>query len=145
MIQLPKEIVHIILEYYGKIKYRNGKYINQINVENNNYLLIKEKLNNKVALINDIKKEIKYNKLYHIYYNIPYNDEFRVWSIINISQNKTKYGISYKYDNMRNQYDIYFYKDIMNTFWYRMSNFVYNFFSPNYRLNWYFSEKYEYK
>lgn len=28
--QLPKELIHIILKYDGKIKYRNGKYINQI-------------------------------------------------------------------------------------------------------------------
>jgi len=145
MIQLPNEIMHIILEYYGKIKYRNGKYINQINTENNNYELVKEKLNNKIAVINNIKKEIKYNQLYHIHYDIPYNNEFRVWPIINISQNKTQYGLSYNYDTIRNQYDIYFYKDISNTLWYRTAIFFYNFFSPNYYLQWYFSEKYEYK
>ena len=27
---IPKELLHIILEYDGRIKYRNGKYINII-------------------------------------------------------------------------------------------------------------------
>ena len=30
---LPKELINIILEYDGRIRYRNGKYINQLNLD----------------------------------------------------------------------------------------------------------------
>ena len=42
MNQFPLEIVHRILEYDGRIKYRNGKYMNQISKSDKRYeLLIK--------------------------------------------------------------------------------------------------------
>ena len=50
---LPKEIINIILEYDGRIRYRNGKYIEQINkedkrlgksVKNGDYLEVMKKM-----------------------------------------------------------------------------------------------------
>ena len=37
---LPLEIVHRILEYDGRIKYRNGKYMNQIAQYDDRYKML---------------------------------------------------------------------------------------------------------
>jgi hypothetical protein len=37
---LPLEIVHHILQYDGKIKYRNGKYMNQIATDDDRYKIL---------------------------------------------------------------------------------------------------------
>ena len=44
---IPKELINIILDYDWKIRYRNGKYITQINIENPIYDNIKFYLNHK--------------------------------------------------------------------------------------------------
>jgi hypothetical protein len=46
---LPKEIINLILEYSGKIKYKDGKYINQLNIDdmyNGVKQIIQKKINN---------------------------------------------------------------------------------------------------
>jgi len=40
MNRLPLEIVHRILEYDGRIKYRNGKYMNQIAQDDDRYKIL---------------------------------------------------------------------------------------------------------
>jgi hypothetical protein len=40
MNQLPFEIVHYILEYDGRIKYRHGKYMNQIAQDDDRYKML---------------------------------------------------------------------------------------------------------
>ena len=40
MNRLPLEIVHRILEYDGRIKYRNGKYMNQIAQDDDRYQML---------------------------------------------------------------------------------------------------------
>ena len=42
MVLLPLEIVHRILEYDGRIKYRNGKYMNQIAQDDVRYKMLKQ-------------------------------------------------------------------------------------------------------
>ena len=38
--QLPLELVHRILEYEGSMKYRNGKYMNQISLDDDRYKML---------------------------------------------------------------------------------------------------------
>ena len=40
MNHLPLEIVHRILEYDGRIKYRHGKYMNQIAQDDDRYIML---------------------------------------------------------------------------------------------------------
>jgi len=42
MNQLPLELVHRILEYDGRIKYRHGKYMNQIDPDDDRYKMLKQ-------------------------------------------------------------------------------------------------------
>ena len=42
MNQFPLEIVHRILEYDGRIKYRHGKYVNQIAPDDDRYKILKQ-------------------------------------------------------------------------------------------------------
>ena len=42
MNRLPLEIVHRILEYDGRIKYRHGKYVNQISPGDDRYKMLKQ-------------------------------------------------------------------------------------------------------
>ena len=42
MNRLPLDIIHCILEYAGRIKYRNGKYMNQIAQDDYRYEMLKQ-------------------------------------------------------------------------------------------------------
>ena len=52
---LPKELLHIILEYDGRIKYRNGKYVNIIHKHDERFLIIKPLINKKMEIIKNIE------------------------------------------------------------------------------------------
>lgn len=55
---LPNELIDLILEYNGNIKKRLGKYMNQLNLKDHKYNLLKENIRKKIIIINEFHKEI---------------------------------------------------------------------------------------
>jgi hypothetical protein len=51
---IPKELLHIILEYDGKIKYKNGQYIDIIAKNDERYNIIKPIINKKIEILKKI-------------------------------------------------------------------------------------------
>jgi len=51
---LPKDLLHIILEFDGRIKYRNGKYINIIHKHDERYDMIKPIISKKIEILKTI-------------------------------------------------------------------------------------------
>lgn len=52
---IPKELLHEILEYYGRIKYKNGKYVNIIHKNDKRYNVILPYINKKIKIIKTIE------------------------------------------------------------------------------------------
>jgi hypothetical protein len=52
---IPKELLHLILEYDGRIKYRNGRYVNIIHKHDERFLIIKPLINKKMEIIKNIE------------------------------------------------------------------------------------------
>jgi len=65
MNRLPVEIIHRILEYDGRIKYRNGKYMNQIDPDDYRYHLLRK--------IPVFQRDDWYTGNFYVY-RIHYND-----------------------------------------------------------------------
>ena len=57
VMNLPKELLHIILEYDGRIKYRKGMYVNVIHKYDEKYHIIRPLMRKKIEIKNTIQLE----------------------------------------------------------------------------------------
>jgi hypothetical protein len=123
---LPKEIINIILEYDGRIRYRNGKYIEQINNEDKIYECIKEKIQKDIKLVTTIHLHAEVSNFYYnwaIENNISM-DQFD-WHFrygicphveLKILKDKTRYVMYFEFNYRLNSISkICFYKSIKET------------------------------
>ena len=58
MIYIPRELLHIILEYDGRIKYRKGMYINSIQKNDYRYDIITPLIYTKLKVMENIEYQI---------------------------------------------------------------------------------------
>jgi hypothetical protein len=70
---IPKDILHIILDYDGKIKYYNGKYINIIHKNDARYNIIIPIINKKMLIMKNI---VLSNQKF--YFEFGFDIDFRV-------------------------------------------------------------------
>ncbi len=52
---IPRDILHVILEYDGKIKYKNGNYVNIIHKNDERFNIIKPLFNKKIEIMKTCK------------------------------------------------------------------------------------------
>jgi len=105
----PQDIVNKILEYDGRIKYRNGQYINQVSISHEKY----DKL---IKLINKKSLYTLHNYPHYIHFLLNKENDVHIGIIFDIDDYYTDYFI------------ISFYKDTRRNFWYKFTNIFYKYF-----------------
>ena len=69
----PKELLNIILEYDGRIKYKNGKYINILHKNDIRYNIIKPVITKKIKIIKKI-----YSNGSYFYFEFSFDIDNRI-------------------------------------------------------------------
>jgi hypothetical protein len=57
---ISKELLHIILDYDGRIKYKKGKYVNIIHKNDSRYNIIQGVINKKIVIIEEPSEDNKF-------------------------------------------------------------------------------------
>jgi hypothetical protein len=144
MIILPIEIINIILDFLGKVKLRNGKYINQIEIDK--YNIINDNIRNKIKCIPNNNIIFFETYIYFIYKT----DKIQHISYEEMNDSDLKYR---RYEIIRRYYYFYgdnyciiFRKHIHYTFLYRIKQFLFYIFGLHNLYNEpnYLDYKYEY-
>lgn len=74
---LPKELINIILEYDRRIRYRNGKYINQLNLDKNGKIIFNLVFLHKNYVIK--KYPFNYKKVINVFIYEPWSCNCKTW------------------------------------------------------------------
>ena len=91
-VYIPRDILHIILEYDGRIKYVNGKYVNVIPKNDERYNIITPVLSKKMKILKTI-----YLRGSSFYFEFGFDIDVRV-------------GLSYDYNfYFTNKFEICYY------------------------------------
>ena len=100
MDNLPQDIVNLILQFDGRIKYRKGEYINCISKNDYRYKLLS---NLKIPTPVKYTMEYDFTHKEHFEYSIKFNEQYMlsVWNV--------------RYNSQPNKIQYFFYKDT-NTF-----------------------------
>ena len=64
--KLPGDVVNLILEYNGRIKFRKGKYVDQVNTDDPKYDNLKQIIYKKQDVYNTIKSYYGLKNPYYI-------------------------------------------------------------------------------
>jgi len=86
---IPEELLHIILSYDGRIKYKNGKYVNIIHTNDERYNVITPIISKKMKIMQNIELsgpgfyfEFGFDKCKSVGlvydYNFSYTDKFEI-------------------------------------------------------------------
>jgi hypothetical protein len=70
---IPKELLHIILDYDGRIKFKKGKYIDQIQKKDYRYDIIRNVISKKIEIL---KKIIVIDRNNNFYFELRFDSQY---------------------------------------------------------------------